>query len=171
MKLSRLVAHRIGTLTPRKVVKHHFSIAAVAAITACCCLGAATDANGQNAPRARSADTLSHDVNAVVGGSVAIVGAVAAVAIVFAVTHDHHTLKGCVSSGPNGPELQTSDSKTYSLEGDSSAIKVGDMVKFHGSKVKKAKDSKANQVFFFEEMKKNYGPCHVTAVPAAGATR
>jgi hypothetical protein len=159
-------------VTPLKVVKHRFSITALAAITAFCCLGAATDANGQNAPRARSADNvLQHDVNAVVGGSIAITGAVAAVAIVFAVNHDHHTLKGCVSSGPNGPELQTSDSKTYSLEGDSSAIKVGDMVKFHGSKVKKVKDSSANQVFIVEEMKKNYGPCHVTAVPAAGATR
>ena len=170
MKLSRLVTHGISTVTPLKVVKHRFSIAALAAITAFYCLGAATDANGQNAPRAQSTDTLQHDVNAVVGGSVAIAGAIAAVAIVFVVTHDHHLLKGCVSSGTQGPQLKTSDSKTFLLEGDPSAIKVGNTVKLHGLKVKKTKESKGDQVFIVDQLKKDFGPCDGAPAPAAAAT-
>jgi hypothetical protein len=122
--------------------------------------------SGQTAPTTCH-ENIGPSTGEVVGVAVAA-GAVIAVAILVPVevSKSHHILKGCVYAGPNGVSLQTSDAKNYILEGDPSAIKVGDMVKFHGVKVKKTKDSKGDQVFKIAEMKKDYGPCHVTAPPA-----
>ena len=93
-----------------------------------------------------------------------------AVVVVVEVNKSHHTLSGCVTSGPSGLLLQTSDAKTYALEGDAASIKVGDRIKFHGSKVKKTKDSAGDQVFKVEQIKKDYGPCPVgPAAPNAPA--
>lgn len=184
MKIPQQITHRISTHTwpgfpatgirrwggVPKALSRRFRITVLAALPALFFSGATTHAKGQSSPRPRNADTLQTDAHEIIAGGIAIIGAVAAVVIIIAVNHDHHTLKGCVSSGPNGPELQTSDSKTYSLEGDSSTIKVGDMVKFHGSKTKKTKDGSGHQVFKVEQMKRDYGPCHVTSAPAAGGT-
>jgi hypothetical protein len=93
-----------------------------------------------------------------------IAAAVAAttVGVTYAVKHQHHTLQGCVFSDANGLKLRTSDAKVYTLEGDAAGIKVGDRVKFHGSKVKKAKsDSTGDQVFVVQKVNKDYGPCPV----------
>ena len=149
-------------------MKRRFSIASLAALTVLFCSGVSTPANGQRAPRPQNTDPLYSGVNAVVYGSIAIVGViVAGVVVIVAVNHDHHVLKGCASSGPNGLQLQTSNSETYLLEGDPSAIKAGHMVKLHGSKAKSPKGSKSNRVFIVEELKKDYGSCNLTAAPAA----
>jgi hypothetical protein len=95
-------------------------------------------------------------------GAIAGVGGIAAVATILAVNHSHHTLKGCVFEGPTGLRLQSSDSKTYTIEGDAASIKAGDRVKLHGSRVKKAKGSSGDKVFKVEKLSKDYGPCHVT---------
>jgi len=97
------------------------------------------------------------------------IGAAVAVIVVVAVevSNGHHTLSGCVISGPNGLELQTSESKRYALEGDASSIKVGDRVKIHGSRVKKTKDTAGDQVYRVEKLKKDYGPCPVNAAAAS----
>jgi hypothetical protein len=93
------------------------------------------------------------------------------VGVTYAVQNQRHTLQGCVLSGPGGLELRTSDSKiVYALEGHAAAIKVGDRVKLHGSKLKKAKDSTSDQVFVVEKLSRDYGPCPAT-VAASAPTR
>src|ERR1039458_6135365 len=55
-------------------------------------------------------------------------GAVVATVVLIEVNHSHHTLKGCVSSGQNGLQVQTQgDVKTYALAGDTANIKAGDL--------------------------------------------
>lgn len=127
--------------------------------------------SGQTAPTTCKTGSIGPSTGEVVGVAVAA-GAVIAVAILVPVeiSKSHHILKGCVYAGPDGVSLQTSDAKNYILEGDPSTIKVGDMVKFHGSKVKKTKDSKGDQVFKVAEIKKDYGPCHVAAPPVPTTT-
>jgi hypothetical protein len=102
--------------------------------------------------------------------SVAAIAAVVVgttVGVTLAVQHSHHTLEGCISSGANGPELRLNNSKTYTLKGELADIKVGDRLKIHGTRVKKVKDSTAgDQVFVVEKVKKNYGPCPVSAATA-----
>ncbi len=102
----------------------------------------------------------------VVGAAVGI-GAVIAVAIIVPVeiSRSHHIVTGCVMTGANGLELQTSEGKTYALEGDAASIKVGDKVKVHGSKIKKTKDSTGPGVFRVEKLNRDYGRCPVA--PAA----
>jgi hypothetical protein len=90
------------------------------------------------------------------------VAGIAAVTTILAVNHSHHTLTGCIFQGPEGLRLQSGHSKIYNLEGDAESIKVGDKVKLHGSRVKKAKGSHGDQAFKVEKLNKNYGPCHVT---------
>jgi hypothetical protein len=91
--------------------------------------------------------------------------------VTYAVENHRHTLQGCVFSGPSGLGLRTSDSKIYALEGEAAKIKVGDRVKFHGSKLKKTKDSTGDQVFVVEKLSKDYGPCPVNAAAPATPTR
>jgi hypothetical protein len=121
-------------------------IAAVAALTAFLCTGA----TGSCGP----------SEGEVVGAGVGIGAAIAVIVVVAVeVTNGHHTVSGCVVSGPNGLELQSGDSKRYALEGDASRIKVGDRVKIHGSRVKKTKDTTGDQVYRVQKLKKDYGPC------------
>ena len=96
--------------------------------------------------------------------AIAAVVAGTAVGVTYAVKHHNHTLQGCVSSDANGLKLRTSDAKIYTLKGETASIKVGDNVKFHGSKMKKAKgDSAGDQVFEVQKISKDYGPCSVNA--------
>jgi hypothetical protein len=94
------------------------------------------------------------------------------VGVTYAVKHHHHTLQGCVFSDASGLKLRTSDAKVYTLKGDAASIKVGDSVKFHGSKVKKAKgDSTGDQVFVVQKLSKDYGPCPVNVATSPTPTR
>jgi hypothetical protein len=82
------------------------------------------------------------------------------VGITLAVQHSHHTLQGCIVSGPNGLELRLNDAKVYTLEGELADVKVGDKLKIHGSKLKKVKGASAEgQVFVVEKVNKDYGSC------------
>ncbi len=104
-----------------------------------------------------------------VAGAAIGVAAVVSVVVALAVSHSHHVKSGCVVSGPHGLELQTSDSKAYALEGDAAHLKVGDHVKIHGSKVKKAKGATGPDVFKVEKLNKDYGTCHVGGASVPGA--
>lgn len=74
--------------------------------------------------------------------------------------HNDHTVRGCIYSDASGFKLRTSDSKIYTLEGDPATLRVGDRVKFHGTKAKKAKgDGTGHQIFVVEKLSKDYGPC------------
>ncbi len=65
-----------------------------------------------------------------------------------------------------GLSFQTSDSKRFMLEGDSASVKVGDRVKLHGSRVKKAKGAAGDQVFTVEKLNRDYGPCPAAPPPS-----
>jgi hypothetical protein len=99
--------------------------------------------------------------------AIAAVLVVTTVAVTKAAENSHHTLQGCVFSDANGLKLRTSDAKVYTLEGEVTTIKVGDRVKFHGSKLKKTKDSTGDLVFVVEKLNKDYGPCPVNATTSA----
>ncbi|MFL6428011.1 MAG: DUF5818 domain-containing protein [Acidobacteriaceae bacterium] len=106
----------------------------------------------------------------VAGAAVGVV-AVVSVVVAVAVSHHHHVKSGCVVAGPHGLELQTSDSKSYALEGDAANLKVGDRVKIHGSKVKKSKSATGPDVFKVKMLDKDYGTCHVERASAASAAQ
>lgn len=90
------------------------------------------------------------------------------VGVTYAVKHHHHTLQGCVFSDANGLKLRTRDAKAHTLKGDAAGIKVGDSVKVHGSKVKKAKgDSTGDQVFVVQKLSKDYRPCPVNVATSS----
>jgi hypothetical protein len=79
-----------------------------------------------------------------------------------------HTVSGCVYSDAGEFKLRTSNSKIYTLEGDPATLKVGDHVKFHGTKAKKTKGSDtAHQIFVVEKVSKDYGPCRTDLATAA----
>ena len=159
MEISRRALPPERGLNPRAQLSRRFGVAAFAALAVQVCSGASTFPKASRS----SSGTIGASTGEVVGGAVGIgAGLTAIVVILVEVNHSHHTLDGCVSSGPNGLELQNSDSKRFMLEGDSASVKAGDRVKLHGSRVKKTKDTTGNPVFNVQSLKKDYGPCHVT---------
>jgi hypothetical protein len=105
----------------------------------------------------------------VVGIGVGVTAAVVVgVVVLVEVNKSHHTIKGCVTNGPNGIEVQNeSDKKTYSLVGVPASVKVGDIIRVHGSKEKKEKGSTANQDFKVAKMSRDYGPCKLSPAPGS----
>ncbi|HZL26790.1 MAG TPA: hypothetical protein VFC39_09690 [Acidobacteriaceae bacterium] len=122
---------------------------------------------GQTAPVAcnQSQQQIGPSKGEVIGVGVAAVGVIVIGTVVLVHVHNsHHTIKGCVIAGPAGVQIQSgtgSDMKTYTLSGDTN-VKVGDLVKVHGSKVKKVKNSTGDQTFMIEKLNKDYGPCTAT---------
>jgi len=138
---------------PPPAARRRLGIAALAALSVLFCSGATGPAT--------CSGNIGPSSGEVIGAAVGIGAAVLVIVVVAVeVSNGHHTVSGCVISGPNGLELQTSD-KRYALEGDATSIKVGDRVKIHGSRVKKTKDTKGDQVYRVERLKKDYGPCPV----------
>jgi hypothetical protein len=120
----------------------------------------------QSSPQACQTTRIGPSGGQVAAG-VAIVAAVVVGTVVLVEVHkNHHRVKGCVFDGPSGIELRTGGDtpKVYSLTGDASKIKVGDMVRLHGNKVKKTKDSTGDQTFTVETITKDYGPCKLPAL-------
>ena len=119
---------------------------------------------GQTAP-VECKGSIGPSTGEVVGVGVAAVGVITVGTIVLVHVHNsHHNIKGCVVSGPSGIQIKSgtgSDMKTYTLSGDTN-VKVGDLVKVHGSKVKKVKNSTDDQTFMVEKLNKDYGPCTTT---------
>ena len=91
------------------------------------------------------------------------VGVVAVIALgtvlLVEVHHDHHTIKGCATLGPNGVQVvNEGDSKTYTVTGVTDQVKVGDRVKVHGNK-EKTQQGSTDRVFTVQQINKDYGPC------------
>jgi hypothetical protein len=87
------------------------------------------------------------------------------------VNKSHHTIKGCVTGGQNSFELTTQgDSKVYALLGATSNLKVGDVVKVHGSKQKARKGDSGPRDFMVEKINRDYGPCSGAPSPQAALT-
>ncbi len=104
------------------------------------------------------------------GIAVGIVAAIVVGTVVLVeVNKSHHNLKGCVTAGPGGLTLHTEgNGRTYALTGVPANVKVGDVIKVHGSKSKGKKDSAGDQDFAVEKMRRDYGPCKALLAPPAG---
>ena len=134
-------------------------------LTLFCCCGWSTPQSCAT-PEPQSQPSLT---GAVVGAAVGVSAIAVGTAVLIHVHKTHHNLKGCVIAGQGGLELvNDGDKKTYALAGITTDIKIGDKVHIHGDKVKKAKDSIADQTFEVDKLSKDYGPCKVmpaTATP------
>ena len=155
MKIAQPPSDPSATPEPSSRASRRQRITAFAAFVALACSGATSCTKTQ--------ESLS--VAAIVA---VLVGTT--VGITFAVQNSHHTLQGCVFSDANGLKLRTGDAQVYTLEGETATIKVGDRFKFHGSKLKKTKDSTGDHVFVVERLKRDYGPCPVNAATAVTPT-
>lgn len=124
---------------------------------------------GATAPVTCKENNIGPSTGEVVGIGVGIGAAVVIGTVVLVhVNHSHHEIRGCVSSGPNGLQVQNdSDKKLYTLIGVPANVKVGDIVKVHGDKEKQPKGSTATEEFKVEKMSRDYGPCKVPAAPSA----
>jgi len=103
-----------------------------------------------------------------------VVGSGAAIAvgtIVLVEVHkSHHTVKGCVTAGPDGLLVHNQgNQKVYSLTGLTADVKVGDIVKLNGNREKNQKDAAGDEDFMIRKISRDYGPCkaELAAVPAA----
>jgi hypothetical protein len=107
----------------------------------------------------------------IVGAAVGLAAVVVVTTVVIVeVRKSHHTIKGCVTSGPDGFELRNEgNQKDYSLTGVTSNLKVGDVIRVHGNKKKKQKDSAGDEDFAVEKMNRDYGPCKTQVTPAPAA--
>jgi hypothetical protein len=121
---------------------------------------------GMTAPQGCDNNNNGHGT-AIAVTAVVAVGVTAAV--IIAVHSSHHNLKGCAYSDKDGLHIKDGDTtKDYVLTGATPNIKVGDVVKVHGSKVKKNKGEAGDQTFVVEKLSKDYGACPapVAATPA-----
>jgi hypothetical protein len=122
----------------------------------------------QSPTSCKSSGSIGPSTGEVVGIGVAIGAVIVVGTVVLVEVHkSHHTIKGCVSAGPNGLLVENdSDKKIYSLTGVPANVKVGDIVKVHGTKETKQRDSLGNREFVVANMSKDYGPCKVPPTPA-----
>jgi hypothetical protein len=92
---------------------------------------------------------------------VGIVAAGAAIGIgIYLVIHYSvdRPITGCAVSSGGGLSLQhEGDQQTYTLLGDTAAIKPGDRIRVSGKKRKQSPSG--NRDFLVEKLKKDYGPC------------
>jgi len=125
-------------------------------------------ANADELPVSTPAPAPSHKTAEIVG--IAILAGVVLGTVVLIEMHSHHSLKGCVSSGPSGLQLQNvKDGKTYTLVGSIAQAQPGEILQLHGSKEKVRKrkhhqDSGDDLTFVVKSVKKDYGPCPSNAV-------
>jgi hypothetical protein len=143
-------------------------IIAATALTSFIFCGAATTTQGCNQSQ-QSFGSIGPSTGEVVGAIVGVAAVITVGTIVLVEVHNaHHTIKGCVTAGPAGIQVQNEgDKKMYTVTGVTKDVKVGDRVKVHGDKEKKQKGSTADQVFTVEKMNKNYGPCQVAPSTAS----
>ena len=98
----------------------------------------------------------------VVGVILGAAGVLGTTAVLIEVHHKHHTVKGCISSGANGLQVESDDKKTYILTGNTLNIKTDSLLKLHGTKLRKSKHSAGSPTFEVEKISKDYGPCRVS---------
>jgi len=143
---------------------------ALASLIGCVAVSPTGCANGVQNTKISLGPSGADLAAAVVGVGAVVVGTV----VIIKVHNSHHTVKGCVFSDPNGLQVQSEgDLKTYALTGETSNIRVGDLVRFHGTKLKKVKSSPGNRIFVVEKVTRDYGPCrlapgHTANTPNAG---
>jgi hypothetical protein len=141
-------------------------IIATTALSSFIFCGAATTTQGCNNQR------IGPSEGEVVAAGVGVVAVVAVGTVVLIEVHNsHHTIKGCVTAGPTGIQVQNEgDKKVYTVTGVTQNVKVGDRIKVHGDKEKMAKGSTAEQIFVVQKLNKNYGVCQVASAPVNPAS-
>jgi hypothetical protein len=150
---------RIRKFGISKFRNRKFGFIAMAALAPFFLCGATSPTGCQ--PQQQPSNAGIYATAAAVGGGI-VVGAI----ILVEVNKSHHTVRGCVSAGPNGLVVHNeSDNANYALVGVTANTKVGDRVRLHGSKDKKSKDSPADRTFVVEKVTKDYGPCTVGTKP------
>lgn len=129
-------------------------------------------ANADELPVSTPAPAPSHKTAEIVG--IAILTGVVVGAVVLIEIHRHRSLKGCVSSGPGGLQLQNvKDGKTYTLVGATNQAQPGEILQLRGSKQKQSKRHRTEDndelTFVVKKMKKDYGPCPNAVPPTMAA--
>jgi hypothetical protein len=113
--------------------------------------------------------TRTQEVGSVVGLAAIVAGTTV---VLVEVEKSHHTLKGCVTGGRNSFELTTQgDDKIYALSGATAGLRVGDVVKVHGSKHKARKGGSGPRDFVVEKINRDYGPCNAAPAPQAALAK
>ena len=140
---------------------------ALASLVCCATVGSTGCTSGLQNTKLSFGPSGAEVTAAAIGvGVVVVVGTV----VLIHVHHSHHTVKGCVFSDQNGLQVQTQgELKTYALAGETANIKVGDLVRFHGTKGKKVKGSAGNPTFSVEKVSRDYGPCKLISGHPANA--
>ena len=140
---------------------------ALASLVCCVSVGPTACTNGLNDKNFSFGPTRGQITAAAVGISAA---AAVTVVVIVEVHRSHHTVKGCVSSGANGFQVQTQDDmKTYALTGNTAGINAGDLVRLHGTKLKQVKGSAGDRTFTVERISRDYGPCKLSSAPPAAS--
>jgi hypothetical protein len=126
----------------------------------------------QSVPPASCNEHIGPSTGEVVGIAAAIGAVIVVGTVVLVEVHkSHHTIKGCVTTGPSGlTVVNESDKKTYALTGVGANVKVGDIIKVNGNKEKKQLDSAGNEDFVVTKMNKDYGPCKAALAATATST-
>lgn len=118
-----------------------------------------------SAAPARATDSLKTQGHEIVAGIVGVgvaAGVGLGVGIYFAL---HPTIKGCVSTDPDGLQIRDEKDQTmYGLTGATTALKPGEVVKVRGRK-KSAKGKSPATIFRVDSVKKTYGACSATPAP------
>jgi hypothetical protein len=124
---------------------------------------------GATSPTTCNSTPIGPSNGEIIGAAVGIGAAIAVGTIVIVEVHkSHHTIKGCVTVGPDGVLVHNDgDKKIYALTGITAKVKVGDIVKVNGNKNKKQKDSAGDLDFVVTKIGKDYGPCKALEAPAA----
>jgi len=126
---------------------------------------------GTTTPVQCNAAKIGPSEGQVVGIGVAVVAGITVGTIaIVEVDKSHHTIKGCVTVGPDGVLVRNEgDQKTYALTGITTNVKPGDIVKVKGDKNKKQKDSAGDEDFVVTKISKDYGACKAPEAPATVA--
>ena len=131
------------------------SVAALGSLLLCCV----------GTPERSSAQSTGKDA----AGAAIAAGVVIGVVVLFEIHKHHHTINGCVTSGPGGLQLtDVKDKRTYSLIGATDRTRPGDIVQLGGNKEKG--DSTGERAFIVKKMRKDYGPCESVAEPIANVS-
>ena len=127
---------------------------------------------GPNDPNCRnvSIGPSTGEIVAATIGVIAVIGV--GTAVIIEVEHSHHNIKGCIFNSSDGLEIEDAGThKRFMLAGTTSDLKEGTLVRIHGSRAKKQKDSTTVQAFVVQNLKKTYGPCTVTPSPANAVSK
>jgi hypothetical protein len=89
-------------------------------------------------------------------GAVALIGA----GIYLAIRHGH-SVKGCVSDGPHGLQLNAQDGQSLLLLGATNDIKAGHLIKVTASRKAKVSGVSDEPSYIGDKLDKDYGACTV----------